>query len=217
MSSMPIRLVLADDHPVVLQGLQRLFETQADFAVEACCGSGEAAIESVRRVRPDILVLDLRMPRPNGLDVLRAVAAEKLPCRTVLLTAAIADDDVVEAVRLGVDAIIMKESAPDALIECIRRVARGEHAIEPEFVATAFARSLRRHTVARELAATLTPRELELVKMVAQGLRNRAIAERLAISEGTVKIHLHNVYEKLGVNGRLELMVWAQDQGVSGS
>jgi len=214
---MPIRLVLADDHPIVLQGLQRLFETQPDFAVAACCGSGEAAIESVRRVRPDVLVLDLRMPRTAGLDVLRTLAAEKLPCRTVLLTAAIPDDDVVEAVRLGVYAIVMKESAPDALVECVRRVARGEHAIEPEFVARAVGRALRRQTAARDVARTLTPREIELVKMVAQGLRNRAIAERLAISEGTVKIHLHNVYEKLGIDGRLELMVWAQEQGVSGS
>jgi DNA-binding NarL/FixJ family response regulator len=214
---MPIRLVLADDHPIVLQGLQRLFETQPDFVVAACCGSGEAAIESVRRVRPDVLVLDLRMPRTTGLDVLRTLAAEKLPCRTVLLTAAIPDDDVVESVRLGVYAIVMKESAPDALVECVRRVARGERAIEPEFVARAFGRALRRQTAAREVAHTLTPREIELVKMVAQGLRNRAIAERLAISEGTVKIHLHNVYEKLGIDGRLELMVWAQEQGVSGS
>jgi len=214
---MPIRLVLADDHPIVLQGLQRLFETEPDFTVAACCGSGEAAIESVRRVRPDVLVLDLRMPRTTGLDVLRTLAAEKLPCRTVLLTAAIPDDDVVEAVRLGVYAIVMKESAPDALVECVRRVARGEHAIEPEFVARAFGRALRRQTAARDVARTLTPREIELVKMVAQGLRNRAIAERLAISEGTVKIHLHNVYEKLGIDGRLELMVWAQEQGVRGS
>ena len=96
-------------------------------------------------------------------------------------------------------------------------MARGEHAIEPEFVARAVGRALRRQTAARDVARTLTPREIELVKMVAQGLRNRAIAERLAISEGTVKIHLHNVYEKLGIDGRLELMVWAQEQGVSGS
>jgi DNA-binding NarL/FixJ family response regulator len=212
-----IRLTLADDHPVVLQGLQRLFETQPDFHVVACCGGGDAALESVRTARPDVLVLDLRMPGRNGIDVLRAMAAEKLACRTVLLTAAITDEDVVEAVRLGVNGIVMKESPPDALVDRVRRVAHGEQLIEQDALARAFGRVLRREAAARDVSRTLTPREIELVKMVAQGLRNRAIAERLQISEGTVKIHLHNVYEKLGVDGRLELVLWAQEQGVSGS
>jgi DNA-binding NarL/FixJ family response regulator len=213
---MAIRLALADDHPVVLHGLQRLFETQPDFDVVACCESGDAALESVRTARPDVVVLDLRMPGRNGIDVLRAIAAEKLACRTVLLTAAITDDDVLEAVRLGVNGIIMKESAPDMLVQCVRSVSRGEQWIEQEALARAFGRVLRREGASREVAKTLTPREIELVKMVAQGLRNRAIAERLQISEGTVKIHLHNVYEKLGIDGRLELALWAQEQGISG-
>jgi DNA-binding NarL/FixJ family response regulator len=214
---MAIRLTLADDHPVVLQGLQRLFETQPDFDVVACCDGGDAALESLRTARPDVLVLDLRMPGRNGIDVLRTMAAEKIACRTVLLTAAITDDDVVEAVRLGVNGIIMKESAPHTLVECVRSVSRGEQWIEQETLARAFGRVLRREAASRDAAKTLTPREIELVKMVAQGLRNRVIAERLQISEGTVKIHLHNVYEKLGIDGRLELVLWAQDQGISGS
>ena len=214
---MPIRLTLADDHPVVLQGLQRLFETQHDFNVVACCSGGDGALESVRHARPDVLVLDLRMPGRSGLDVLRAMAAEKLPCRTVLLTAAITDNDLVEAVRLGVNGIIMKESPPDALVECVRRVARGEQSIERDTLAKAFGRVLQGEAATREVGDTLTPREIELVKMVAQGLRNRVIAERLAISEGTVKIHLHNIYDKLGIDGRLALMLWAQEQGVTGS
>jgi DNA-binding NarL/FixJ family response regulator len=210
-------LTLADDHPVVLQGLQRLFETQPDFRVVGCCGGGDAALESVRTARPDVLVLDLRMPGRNGIDVLRAMAAERLACRTVLLTAAITDDDVVEAVRLGVNGIIMKESPPDALIDCVRSVARGEQRIEQDTLARAFGRVLRREAATRDVSRTLTPREIELVKMVAQGLRNRAIAERLQISEGTVKIHLHNVYEKLGVDGRLELVLWAQEREITGT
>jgi two-component system, NarL family, nitrate/nitrite response regulator NarL len=214
---MPIRLILADDHPVVLQGLQRLFETRDDFDVVACCGGGDAVIEALADTQPDVLVLDLRMPGRSGLDVLRTIAAHKVPCRTVLLTAAITDNDIVDAVRLGVNGIIMKESAPDELVECVRRVAGGEQSIDQDALAKAFGRVLRREAATREAGHTLTPREIELVKMVAQGLRNRAIAERLAISEGTVKIHLHNVYEKLGIDGRLELVLWAQEQGVSGS
>jgi len=111
----------------------------------------------------------------------------------------------------------MKESPPDALVECVRRVARGEQSIERDTLAKAFGRVLQGEAATREVGDTLTPREIELVKMVAQGLRNRVIAERLAISEGTVKIHLHNIYDKLGIDGRLELMLWAQEQGVSGS
>jgi DNA-binding NarL/FixJ family response regulator len=212
---MPIRLTLVDDHPVVLQGLQRLFETQPDFDVVACCGGGDEALESMRTKPPDVVVLDLRMPGCCGLEVLRAMAAEKIGCRTVLLTAAMTDEDVVAAVRLGADGIVMKESQLEALVDTVRRVASGEQAIEQDVVARAFDRVLRREAAVREVGETLTPREIELVKMVAQGLRNRAIAERLAISEGTVKIHLHNVYEKLGVDGRLELVLWARKQGIS--
>jgi two-component system, NarL family, nitrate/nitrite response regulator NarL len=214
---MAIRLTVVDDHPVVLQGLQRLFETQPDFDVVACCGGGDEALESLRCEHPDVLVLDLRMPGRSGLEVLRAIAAEKIACRTVLLTAAITDEDVVAAVRLGANGIIMKESPPEALVDCVRRVASGDRAIDQDVVARAFGRVLRREAAAREVERTLTPREIELVKMVAQGLRNRAIAERLTISEGTVKIHLHNIYDKLGVDGRLELVLWAREQGVSGT
>jgi DNA-binding NarL/FixJ family response regulator len=214
---MAIRLTVVDDHPVVLQGLQRLFETQPDFDVVACCGGGDEALESLRSEHPDVLVLDLRMPGRSGLEVLRAIAAEKIACRTVLLTAAITDEDVVAAVRLGANGIIMKESPPEALVDCVRRVASGDRAIDQDVVARAFSRVLRREAAARQVEKTLTPREIELVKMVAQGLRNRAIAERLTISEGTVKIHLHNIYEKLGVDGRLELVLWAREQGVSGT
>src|SRR5947207_9637106 len=157
---MVIRLTLADDHPVVLHGLQRLFGTQSDFAVVACCGGGDEALDAIRHARPDVLVLDLRMPGRSGLDVLRAMAAEKQPCRTVLLTAAISDDDIVEAVRLGVNGIVMKESPPDALVECVRRVARGEQSIEQDTLAKAFGRVLRHEAAAREVAGRLTPREI---------------------------------------------------------
>src|SRR5207248_7310745 len=159
-------------------------------------------------------VMDLRMPGLSGLDVLRALTANQSRTRTVLLTAIVRDSEVMEAIKSGVRGIVLKESSPDVLIDCVRRVHRGEQWIERETVTRALQRVLDRESAEREAEETLTPREIEIVRMVARGLRNRAIAERLAISEGTVKVHLHNVYEKLKVDGRLELVLCAQEKGI---
>jgi DNA-binding NarL/FixJ family response regulator len=211
---MSIRVVLVDDHPIVLQGLQHLFERQADFEVVSCCEDAATAIDAVRAQHPDVLVLDLRMPGANGLDVLRTMFNERIPCRTVLLTAAITEEQVLEAVKLGAAGLVLKESPPDTLVSCVRRVHQGEQWIDQDTVSRAFRAVLDREAAAREASLTLTPREIEIVRMVAQGLRNKAIAERLSISEGTVKVHLHNIYEKFSVDGRLELVLCAQQKGL---
>ena len=211
---MPIRLILADDHPIVLQGLQRLFSSHEEFDVISSCADGMRAIEAVRTHRPDVLVLDLKMPGKNGLDVLGALAAEGLDCRTVLLTAALDDNQAVDAVRLGAMGVVLKESSPEVLLECVRKVHRGERWLDHDTMSRAVGRVLLRESAAREVARALTPREIEMVQLVAQGLRNKVIADRLSISEGTVKIHLHNIYEKLGVDGRLELVLYAQLKGL---
>jgi DNA-binding NarL/FixJ family response regulator len=109
---------------------------------------------------------------------------------------------------------VLKESAPDTLLNCVRRVFEGEEWIDRDTLSRAFGRVLQRESAAREAGKNLTPRELEIVRMIAQGLRNKAVATRLSISEGTVKIHLHNIYEKLGVDGRLELVLFAQEKGL---
>ena len=211
---MPIRLVLADDHPIVLHGLQQLFARHADFEVLAACADGASAIDAVRAKRPDILVLDLRMTGQNGLDVLRALSKDAVSCRTILLTAAVRDDEVVEAMQLGAMGLVLKDASPDTLIDCVRRVHKGEQWIERETVTRAFKAVLERESAASEAQSVLTPRETEIVKMVAKGLRNKVIAERLAISEGTVKVHLHNIYDKFSVDGRLELVLCAQEKGL---
>jgi DNA-binding NarL/FixJ family response regulator len=208
---MTIRIVLADDHPIVLHGLRQLFERQDDFEVVAACHDGASAIDAVSQHDPDVLVLDLRLPNQSGLDVLRALAGKHGRCRHVLLTAAIRDEEVMEAVRLGVMGIVLKESSPEALLECVRTVHEGKQSIEHDTVARALQSTTARAPADRSPDA-LTPREVEIVRMVAQGLRNKAIAERLAISEGTVKVHLHNIYEKLAVDGRLELVLCAQQK-----
>ena len=211
---MPIRVVIVDDHQIVLHGLQQLFSRHGDFEVLQCCSTGASAIDAVLQTRPDVLVLDLRMPDLSGLAVLRTLTEKKAECRSVLLTAAVRDDEVMEAVKLGAMGLVLKESQPEVLLDCVRKVARGEQWIERETVTRAFRNYVARESSARDTAA-LTPRETEIVRMVSQGLRNKAIGDRLSISEGTVKVHLHNIYEKLGVDGRLELVIVAQQRGIN--
>ena len=210
-----IRLILADDHPIVLDGLEQLFRVEPDFQIVARCRDGDETLREVRACRPDVLVLDIRMPRRDGLEVLRTVRLEELPTRVVLLTAAVEEEQLVEALRLGVGGVVLKEMAPHLLIEAVREVHAGGSWLDKGSVSRIVAKLLHKDEERKEAAQLLTPRELEIVRMVARGLRNRAIAEQLLISEGTVKIHLHNIYQKLNVDGRLELAVYAQAKGLA--
>jgi DNA-binding NarL/FixJ family response regulator len=211
---MPIHLVLADDHPIILDGLEILFRMEKDIQVVARCVNGEEALQAVRQHRPDILILDIRMPGKDGLAVLREMKDEDLPTRVVLLTVALDEEETLEALRLGVRGVVLKEMAPQMLVQCVRKVHAGEQWLERRSVGRALEKLLSREAGAREVAGVLTPREIEIVRMVASGLRNKEIADKLSISEGTVKIHLHHIYEKLHLNGRLELALYAQDRGL---
>ena len=211
---MPVGLVLADDHPIVLDGLERLFHLEQDLKVLARCKDGEETLRAARRHRPDILVLDIRMPGMGGLAVVREMREEKLPTRVVLLTGALDEDEAMEAIRLGVRGVVLKEMAPKLLVQCIRKVHTGEQWVERRSFGRALETMMRREAGARQIAGVLTPREMEIVRLVASGLHNKEIAAKLAISEGTVKIHLHNIYEKLNVRGRLELTLYAQGKGL---
>ena len=210
---MPITLVLSDDHPLILDGLENLFRLEKDFKVVARCLDGEEAVKAVRKHKPDVLVLDIRMPGTDGLSLLREMKKEKLSTRVVLLTGALDEDELAEAVRLGVRGLVLKEMAPKLLVQCIRQVHAGELWLEKRSVTSALEKLLQREAGQREVALLLTPREIEIVKQVAAGLRNIEIAKRLFISEGTVKMHLHNIYQKLGVDSRTKLTRYAQEKG----
>jgi DNA-binding NarL/FixJ family response regulator len=211
---MPIRVVLADDHPIVLEGLQQLFAVEKDFQVVARCSDGEEALAAVEEHKPDVLVLDVRMPRLDGLGVLRELAARKSATRVVLLTAEVSDNEVLEAIRLGALAIVLKETASQTLVRAARAASRGEQFLDERSVRRALDHLLRSEAGVAEARRLLTPRELEIVRMVATGQRNRQIAETLSISEGTVKIHLHSIYAKLGVSGRVELTLYAREHAL---
>jgi DNA-binding NarL/FixJ family response regulator len=204
-----ISVIIADDHPIVLAGLTQLFRQEADMRVVSTCVNGLEAIDAVRAQRPDVLLLDLNMPKLDGLEVLRRLAAEHSPVNSVVLTAGVESSDVEEARAAGARGIVLKEAPPRQVIDCVRRVHGGESWVE--FLGPRV-QPARKPPAPPAVALGLTPRELELTELVASGLRNREIAERLSISEGTAKLHLYNVYKKLGVANRVELVLRLRGQ-----
>ena len=211
---MSIRLVLADDHPPILQGLTLLLRQEPDLEVLAVCRDGEETLQAIRQFQPDVLILDILMPGKDGLAVLRELRQLEISTRVILLTAAIDEDNLLEAMRLGVGGVVLKEMAVPLLIQCVRKVYAGDQWLERHSIGRAMEKMLRREAGTREVAKLLTPRELEIVRLAASGLRNKEIASRLTISEGTVKIHLHRSYKKLHVDSRIALLRYAQTKGL---
>ena len=212
---MSIRLVIADNHPLILDGLENLFRREPDMAVLARCRDGEETLQAVRYHQPDLLLLDIRMPRKDGLEVVQEIGKEKLPTRVVVLTAELGEKEALRLLRCGVKGILLKEMAPQLLVQCIRKVYAGGQWLERESTGRVLDQLLRREAEARELAGVLTSREIEVVCLVARGLPNKAIAKKLHLSEGTVKVHLHHVYDKLELDSRLALLHYAQERGLT--
>jgi DNA-binding NarL/FixJ family response regulator len=210
-SKSAIRVVLADDHPIFRDGLRKLLDSADDVAVVGEASSGNECIQLVQKLKPDILLLDLRMPDKDGLQVLETVNFETVPTRVIVVTAAEDDRDVVRAMRLGARGVVLKQSATDLLLKSIHKVHQGEIWLDKRMTAEvmrAFAQSSEAGGPRRE-KPLLSDREKEIVQLVAQGFRNREIGEKLFISEQTVKNHLHNIFDKLGVSDRLELALYA--------
>ena len=214
MAETAIRLIIADDHATVLKGIESLLALESDMKVVATCTNGDATLEAVRRHRPDILLLDLLMPGVDGLEVLRALKTDPKAPRVVLLTASIDHEELLNAMELGVAGVFLKEMPPTLLLQCIRKVHAGEQWIEKQSMTRAMSRLMQRQATEREIARVLTARELEIVRMVAQGLRTAVVADKLHVTEGTVKTHLHHIYEKLNVDGRVALTVFAREKGL---
>jgi two-component system nitrate/nitrite response regulator NarL len=217
----PIRIVIADDHPIFRDGLRRLLESEGDMKVvgEAC--DGLEAVKMATQIKPDILLLDLAMPHHTGLDALRDLstrAGGAGPVRIILLTAAAEKKQVVEALQLGARGVVLKDSATQLLLKSIHVVMSGEYWVGRESVSNLvqYLRNLMQSTneETKQKKFGLTPRELEIVSAVVAGYANREIAEYFKISEDTVKHHLSNIFDKLGVSTRLELALFAVNQGL---
>lgn len=205
-----IRILVADDHAIFRDGLRKLLEGSDDTQIVGEASNGVECTKMLPKLKPDILLLDLRMPEKDGLAVLEEVNFESLPTRVIVLTAAEDDRDVVRAMRLGARGVVLKQSASDLLLKSIHKVYDGEIWLDNRMTAEvidAFKKSA--EAGIRREKPLLSDREKEIVQLVAQGFRNREIGEKLFISEQTVKNHLHNIFDKLGVSDRLELALYA--------
>jgi DNA-binding NarL/FixJ family response regulator len=211
---MAIRFVIADDFPLLRSGIEHLLATVPDFEVLACCANGREALEAVRRDSPDILILDSSLPVLSSLEVVRILGRERSSTRVVLHAESSEEALMREAVRLGVAGVVLKEMAPEALLQCIRKVQAGQHWLEWRSASGALTDLRRREEGAREIAGVLTPREREILLAVCEGLRNKEVATNFSISEPTVKAHLRHIYEKLHVKGRLALLRYAEGKGM---
>jgi len=210
-SARAARVLLADDHPIVLDGLRALLRPEPGVEVVATAPDGASALELIRAHEPHMAVLDINMPKLTGLDVLESLEQDGLATRVIFLTGTATDEQIAAAVERGAWGFLLKEHALDTLIQCLRTVAAGRRWLPEEVVAPAIRRATERREKDVQLARVLTAREYEIAGLVAQGLSNKHIAHALDISEGTVKIHLHNTYEKLGGANRTSLAVLAAE------
>jgi two-component system nitrate/nitrite response regulator NarL len=224
--SQPVRIVIADDHPIFRDGLRRLLEAEPDLKVMGEASDGAEAVTLARQLKPDILLLDLAMPKHPGLEALRDLSTgaaagaggSSTPVRVILLTAAAEKGQIVEALQLGARGVVLKDSATQLLLKAIHTVMSGEYWVGRESVSNLvqYLRTLMQSSSdeARQRKFGLTPRELEIVSAVVAGYSNKEIAEYFKISEDTVKHHLSNIFDKLGVSTRLELALFAVNQSL---
>jgi two-component system, NarL family, nitrate/nitrite response regulator NarL len=216
----PIRIVIADDHPIFRDGLRRLLESEPNLKVLGEASDGAEAVKLAHQLKPDILLLDLAMPKHPGLEALRELgtAPGSSPVRVILLTAAAEKSQIVEALQLGARGVVLKDSATQLLLKAIHTVMAGEYWVGRESVSNLvqYLRVLMQssHDEAKQRKFGLTPRELEIVSAVVAGYSNKEIAEYFKISEDTVKHHLSNIFDKVGVSTRLELALFAVNQSL---
>jgi len=216
-----IRIVIADDHPIVRDGLRKLLSLEDDFEIIGEASDGREVLDKVQELDPDVLLLDLRMPNLDGLSTLQALTQLNKKVRVIVLTASEDKNEFVQAMKLGCSGIVLKQTAPELIVKSIRKVHGGEIWLDSHTTAAV----MRQFAAPGELVggsgsgktrerSPLSTREREIVQLVAQGYKNKEMAEKMFISEQTVKNHLHNIFDKLGVSDRLELALYAIHKGL---
>jgi len=202
-----ITLLIVDDHPVVRDGLRGMFTADPRFEVLGEAGDGEEAIVAGEKLRPDVILMDLRMPRADGVTAIKELAKRGVPARILVLTTYDTDSDVLPAIEAGATGYLLKDSPRDELFRAVEAAARGQAVLSPA-VATRLMGQMR-----QPVSEALSQRELEVLELIAQGSTNREAAKALFISEATVKTHLLHVYAKLGVNDRAAAVATAFSRG----
>jgi DNA-binding NarL/FixJ family response regulator len=194
--------------------LERLLTAEAEINLQAMCATAEETLQAVRQYRPDLLILDIGFRDRSGLDLIRDLRQENLPVKVIILAGVLDDEQTIETLRLGVQGVLLKSMPTRMLVQCIHNVHAGGQWMEKQSLGHAFEKMLRREAGARRLATILTDRETEVMCLVARGMSNRQIASQLTVGEGTVKVHVHNIYAKLGVNNRVDLTLYAHKKGL---
>ena len=216
-----IRVAIADDHPIVRDGIRKLLNLEDDLEVVGEAGDGQQVLQLLQEYEPDVLLLDLRMPNMDGLAVMQTLQHSALKTRIIVLTASEDKNEFVQAMKLGCSGIVLKQTSPDLIVKSIRKVHSGEIWLDSHTTAAV----MRQFASPLEVAnggslgkarerSPLSQREREIVALVAQGYKNKEMAEKMFISEQTVKNHLHNIFDKHGVSDRLELALYAIHKGL---
>lgn len=215
---MSVRVLVADDQPLVREGLRKIFEADPELTVVADVADGQAAVDAVRRLRPDVVVMDIRMPRLDGIEATRRImAAVDEPPRVLVLTTFDLDEYVFGALRAGASGFLLKDALPESLIAAVHTISRGDALLDPAVtraVVDQFGRTPTPDAAVTHRLAELSAREHEVLLLLAEGLSNKEIAERLFVTEATVKTHVMAVLRKLELRDRIQAVVFGYESGL---
>jgi NarL family two-component system response regulator LiaR len=209
-----IKVLIVDDHAVVRQGVKALLETEPDINIVGEAEDGQGALQAIRKLRPDVVLLDLVMPKMDGTEVIRQVVAEGLKARILVLTSFATDDKVFPAIKAGALGYLLKDSGPRELVDAIHQVHRGESSLSPA-VARRLVLELSRPADQPLTTDPLTPREVEVLRLIARGLSNQEISDELVVSEATVRTHVSNILSKLHLASRTQAALYALREGLA--
>ena len=214
MTQAPIRVLIADDHAIVRKGIRALLSTEADIQVIGEASDGAEAIAQTQALNPDVILMDLVMPKLDGIEATRQITANQPRARILVLTSFAADDKVFPAIKAGALGYLLKDSSPDELVQAIHQVHRGEPSLEPS-IARKVLTELSQPPKTPLTPEPLTEREVGVLRLVAQGQSNREIAEQLVITEMTVRTHVSNILSKLHLASRTQAALYALREGLA--
>lgn len=203
-----IKILITDDHPLLRSGIVQLIALEDDMEAVGEASNGEEAIQKALKLEPDLILLDLNMKGMNGIETLTRLREEGITARIIMFTVSDNQEDVVAALQSGADGYLLKDMEPDKLILCIRDATRGKLALSPE-LNELLALAIRSKSSTAPNASSLTKRERQILKLIASGMRNKLIARRLNITEGTVKVHVKRLFKKLRLKSRVEAAIWS--------